>query len=156
MMRMMKKMILTFVAVVAVSWGAGTGFAQSSHQKDCDVITDSLEVQMDDSTAASMQAQESRLLGVYDLPELVLEHLKYSDLAGHTIISVAEVPPRAGEDDAPLQYELMLHDSLSETAHGPLLLVRFDAFGELISRKEVPFMAQQEKQVTLTGSNPNQ
>ena len=141
----MKKIALTFVAL---AFGSCVAFAQSTPQASVASTENTVHTltldKMSNRVEERAEKADRRALSVYELPEMVLEQLKYSELAGHTVISVMEVQPLSG-DDVSLQYELLLQDGPTQTSAEPRLLVRFDEYGELVSRKEISLMAQQEK-----------
>lgn len=141
----MKKFALTFVAV---AFGSCVAFAQTTPQADIASTENTVHTltidKMSNTAEERVEKADRRALSVYELPEMVLEQLKYSELSGHTVLSVMEVQPLSG-DDVSLQYELLLQDGSTQTTAEPRLLVRFDEYGELVSQKEVSLMAQQEK-----------
>lgn len=132
---------------MAFAFGSSVVFAQSSPQSDITSTEKTVYTLTIDKMSNRPEEEEAgrRAMSVYELPEIVLEQLKYSGLAGHTVISVAEVQPQLGDEGSP-QYELILQDRPAQTTTEsnltePNLLVRFDAYGEVNYKKEIPAAA---------------
>lgn len=125
----MKKLALTFVAA---AFGMGVAFAQTSTQKDLAATENTVYTLTYDRMVDKLEDGERRTISVYALPETVMEQIKYSKLAAHTIVSITEVQAPAGDDG--LQYELVLQEGDAGAAPG--LVVRYDQWGELLSEQE--------------------
>lgn len=132
----MKKIALT---LVALAFGSCVGFAQSAPQKDTEDSFHTLTIDRMSNQIAEDDEDGRTQISIYELPETVQEQLKYSELAGHTIVSVTEVQPLA--EGAPMQYELVLLEETENTKAEPALVVLFDEFGELLSQKEESTLA---------------
>lgn len=142
----MKKIYITFLAI---AFGTGVAFAQTTPQDDFAPADESVhELTFDRMSNRPDEEEEEELntISIYELPESVLEQLKYSELGGHTIISIIEVHARSASD-APLQYELVLQERESADPAEPTLVVRYDQFGELLSQKkeEAPVALKKRK-----------
>ena len=138
----MKKIALTLVAAV---FGISVGFAQSTPQVKVASAENTVQALKIDKMSNQLEEADEQTMSVYELPELVLEQLKYSELAGHTVISVREVQSETDDKDTASLYELVLQDKASEAVAEPNLVVRFDEYGEMVFRKELPMMAQEDK-----------
>lgn len=138
---MMKKLSLIFIAV---AFGSGVSFAQTtsktpatpSEEKSVHSLTFDRMSNSIDEEEASVNRQA---LSIYELPEVVQEQLMYSELGGHTIVSITEIQPPFGHN-ATLQYELVLKDSTAKAKNEPNLIVRYDEYGELLSQKKAPVL----------------
>ncbi|WP_224994457.1 hypothetical protein [Cesiribacter sp. SM1] len=127
----MKKIALT---LVAVAFGMGVGFAQTTPQKDLASTENTVHTLTFDNMVDRLEDGERRTISVYNLPETVMEQIKYSKLAAHTIISITEVASQSDKNS--LQYELVLQESENGAADEPNLVVRYDAYGELLFQRE--------------------
>jgi hypothetical protein len=129
----MKKIALT---LVALAFGMGVGFSQTTPQQDLastENTVNTVHTLTFDKMVDRLEDGERRTISVYNLPETVMEQIKYSKLAAHTIITITEV---ASSDDNSLQYELVLQEDENGAADEPNLVVRYDQYGELLFQKE--------------------
>ncbi len=137
----MKKLALIFIAV---AFGSGVSFAQTTSKTSAKASEEksvhSLTFDRMSNTVDEKEASVNRqALSIYELPDVVQEQLMYSELGGHTIVSITEIQPPFGHK-ATLQYELVLKDSEANAKNEPNLIVRFDEYGELISQKKAPVL----------------
>lgn len=145
----MKKIALT---LIAVAFGSSIALAQSTPEQGLASIEKTPHtrtlVKMSDRVE---EKAERRTISIYELPETVQDQLKHSALAGHTIVSMTEVQAPY-DDEAPLQYELVLQEDAGQTLTEPGLVVRYDQYGELLSQQEISATAMKkiEEEVEAT------
>ncbi|AHM60282.1 hypothetical protein D770_10125 [Flammeovirgaceae bacterium 311] len=125
----MRKLALTFVAIAL---GTCVGFAQTNSPQDLADTDNTVHTLTFDRMVDKLEDGERRTISVYALPETVMEQIKYSKLAAHTIVSITEVQSQSGDDG--LQYELVLQEG--DATAEPGLVVRYDQYGELLSEQE--------------------
>ncbi|WP_224994398.1 hypothetical protein [Cesiribacter sp. SM1] len=134
----MKKTALTFVAV---AFGMGVAFAQTTPQTDQQQNTgQSISVdKMSDKPA------EARSMKVEELPAEVQANLKGDAFKDFTVISVAEVQSQAQTGTpAAAQYQIAMVEKSAAGATEPTLVVLFDEKGKEVSRQTPAAMKQEE------------
>lgn len=138
----MKKILFTWLALV---FGATAALAQSIPGAEITTVENSQGTLVIDKMVHLPNEEEQHVLHLYSLPEIVLEQLKYSELAALTILKVTEIAPPPAIRDALTLYELVLQNDAEEAIDEHLIVVRYNEHGKLISKKEVPLLAQENK-----------
>ncbi|AHM60903.1 hypothetical protein D770_13245 [Flammeovirgaceae bacterium 311] len=134
----MKKIALT---LVAVAFGMGVTFAQTTPQTDQDQST---EQSITVDRMSDTPSEEGRTILVEELPTEVQENLNGEAFKDYTVISVAELQPQAGAQTAAVQYQVALVEKAAADVSKPSLVVLFDEQGQEVSRQN-PAEAQDEQ-----------
>lgn len=133
----------TALTLVAVAFGMGVAFAQTTPQTDQDQNTEQ-SVTVD--RMSDTPSEEGRSILVEELPAELQENLKGEAFKEYTVISVAEMQPQAGAaPTAAVQYQVALVEKTAADASQPTLLVLFDEQGQEVSRQN-PADAKQEEE----------
>jgi hypothetical protein len=125
-----------FLTLFSIALGSSIAFGQTSPKEE-PAAEEGVYTLTLDRMSAPVEAASRRTISALALPEMIVEQLKYSPLAGHTILGATEILPPFGEEED-LQYELLLQEPQPGTGKPAVLLVRYDFFGKLISQKEAP------------------
>lgn len=138
----MKKTALT---LVAMAFGSCVAFAQTEPQAEETLTTDTEQTLEVDKMSNTPDEAGRRAIKVEELPAAVQEQLQSEEFAALTVVTVTEVQPEAGAEDAAVQYEVALQDSAAEAAAEPSLVVTFDEEGQLVSREESAEVENEQK-----------
>ena len=127
----MKKTFLTFVAV---AFGMGVAFAQTTPQVEKqDAAKTELTI---DRMSNKTEEASRRAMKVEELPTAVQTNLKGDEFKTFKVVSITEVKPQAGAQPAVVQYEIAFVDNAAPAATEPTLVVLFDEKGKVTSRQE--------------------
>ena len=127
----MKKTFLTFVAV---AFGMGVTFAQTTPQvEEKDEAKTELTI---DKMSNKPEEAAPRAMKVEELPAAVQANLKGEEFKAFKVISITEVKPEAGAQPAVVQYEIAFVDKAAADATKPALVVLFDEKGKVTSRQD--------------------
>lgn len=138
----MKKFALTFVALV---FGSGLAFAQSTPENNTATTENTVHpLTLDKLSNQPAEEEDRRTISEWALPETVVEQIKYSELSGHTILRAMEVEVES-EGNTSIQYELLLQDNISQEGAEPVLLVRYDKWGERLFQRPATTLAISER-----------
>ena len=125
----MKKTFLTFVAV---AFGMGVAFAQTTPQTEEKPAADTEQTLTIDKMSDKPAEAASRNMKIEELPAAVQKNLIDGEFKGYKVVSVAEVEGQEGAQAAGKQYQLAMAEDAAATE--ATLVVLFDENGNIVSR----------------------
>ncbi|AHM62270.1 hypothetical protein D770_20105 [Flammeovirgaceae bacterium 311] len=126
----MKKTFLTFVAV---AFGMGVAFAQTTPQTEDKPAVNTEEAVTTDKMSNTEAESGLRTIEVEDLPEAVQASLKGDEFKDFTVLAVAEVQSQEGAQSATKYYQAALAQG---DATQPSLIVLFNEEGKAVAQKD--------------------
>ena len=130
----MKKTFLTFVAI---AFGMGVAFAQTTPQTEKEPAVNTEETITTDKMSDKPAEAGLREMKVEELPAAVQETLKGAEFNTYTVLAAAEVEGQEGKK----YYQAALAQN---EATEPSLIVLFDEKGKAVAQKETAAPKQEE------------